>query len=46
MGKGIRGAVLFLSTTSLSYEDAPLGWYSAPGIGHPEKPSCFCLPPP
>ncbi len=29
MGKGIRDAVLFLYATSLSYEDAPLGWYSA-----------------
>ena len=35
MGRGIRDAVLFLYATSLSYEDAPVGWYSVPGIGMP-----------
>ena len=37
-------AVLFLSSTSLSYEDAPWGWYSAPGIGMPcEAPPCASM---
>ena len=36
-GRGIRDAVLFLSATSLSYEDAPLGWGSTPGTGFPDE---------
>ena len=32
-GRGIRNAVLFLYATSLSYEDAPLGWDTVPWVG-------------